>query len=163
MLEARLARIEDLNDVIFPEFDMPPLSEPAQRKLRISRFVVSVYWLAIFIASHVPLAPKETETHGDKLFHFGAFAVLAYLIAWYQGQLGAITRASYLVIFAVVAIYGAFDEWSQTLVQGRSAELLDWIADIVGALVGLIAYAAYDKWFRKSSASVDLGIVSEVD
>jgi VanZ family protein len=37
--------------------------------------------------------------------------------------------------------YGAFDEIHQIFIPNRSAELLDWIADILGATSGgLLAY-----------------------
>ena len=41
-------------------------------------------------------------------------------------------------VLIVAAIYGVLDELTQTLV-GRSADVADWLADMVGATVGIWA------------------------
>ena len=117
----------------------------------------------MFIGSHLPMKPDPVESHRDKLVHFGAFALLTFLMAIYRGQLGRMTRTSYAVIFTIAACYGVFDELTQSLVPGRSADLLDWVTDLAGALAGLGAYALYQRYIRGPSPGNDLSIVSDVD
>jgi VanZ family protein len=38
---------------------------------------------------------------------------------------------------AIAAAYGIFDELHQSFVPGRSADILDWFADVCGALIGI--------------------------
>jgi VanZ family protein len=43
-------------------------------------------------------------------------------------------------VVLVIALYGTFDEITQPLV-GRSRELLDWLADLTGALTATMLFA----------------------
>ena len=76
----------------------------------------------------------------DKLLHFGAYAVMGVLAL---RALRHFTRSTtVLAWFAVLfcSLYGISDEWHQSHVPGRDANLLDWLADSLGALtaVGLM-------------------------
>ena len=81
---------------------MPYMNDNARRRLRTTRFALSVYWLVMFIGSHMPPTLPERPSQFDKVVHFGAFATLAFLIAHYRRQLGRMTPAAYAAIFAVV-------------------------------------------------------------
>ena len=50
-------------------------------------------------------------------------------------------------IVSLLAVVGAFDEITQPLV-GRDCELLDWCADVVGAVVGSGAVVGI-AWLRR--------------
>ncbi|MEX2540428.1 MAG: VanZ family protein [Trueperaceae bacterium] len=65
----------------------------------------------------------------DKVAHLFLFAVLAALL--YLAGL----RAPLAVLGA--GLYGLSDEFHQMHVPGRSPELQDWMADVVGAVVGV--------------------------
>jgi hypothetical protein len=67
----------------------------------------------------------------DKFGHFALFAVLAALL--YLAGLGA----RWAVLGA--AIFGVSDEIHQIFVPGRSPDVRDWIADLLGALAGVWA------------------------
>jgi len=101
-----------------------------------------VYWLAMFVGTHYPKAPELLFNANDKLCHFAAHAGLAcLLVSWWQlAPLGR--RMSSLKIAAIaialVAAYGAFDEITQIPV-GRDCELLDWVADVSGGIVGSLS------------------------
>lgn len=43
-----------------------------------------------------------------------------------------------LTILGFCSAYGALDEWHQSFVPGRDADLLDWTADVAGAICALI-------------------------
>jgi VanZ family protein len=50
-----------------------------------------------------------------------------------------------LAAFVLVATIGILDEWHQRYIQGRSAEVADWIADSAGGLVGALIWVASDR------------------
>ena len=69
--------------------------------------------------------------HADKAVHAGIFAVLAVLL--YQ----ATGHAAFAV--ALASMFGAFDELHQATVPGRDANVWDWVADTLGAILGVTA------------------------
>ena len=72
-----------------------------------------------------PLAPKGS----DKIFHFAAFAVLAFPLA-------STNRFGLTPILIGASAFGAIIELIQPSFN-RNAELGDWIADTLGALIGI--------------------------
>lgn len=80
----------------------------------------------------------------DKVSHAGAYLVLCVLAlrACHRG-LHRLGLRETLVALLLTAGYGMLDELHQRMVPGRHASLLDWLADVVGAmgaiaLVGLV-------------------------
>jgi VanZ family protein len=79
----------------------------------------------------------------DKGAHFVMYGVLGALVA--SGLRPAHRRAA-LVAALVAAVTGGIDEGLQGVLQrGRSPELLDWLADVLGALAG---GAAAVRWWK---------------
>jgi VanZ family protein len=107
----------------------------------LSKFALGLFWLALFIGTHVPpstdLLPMPTN---DKLAHLAAYLLLALLLATVWQLAGGILNGRHLV-FAWLAIlaYGAFDEVTQIPI-GRDCNLGDWTADACGAAVGLLLF-----------------------
>jgi VanZ family protein len=100
--------------------------------------------LAIFVASAVPNLDTAPMAVSDKSLHFAAYAVLGVLLlraragaAW-----GGITSGAAVGAWTLAVLYGATDEWHQSFVPGRTAALDDWLADAVGAFVGVAAVVA---------------------
>lgn len=90
-------------------------------------------WMAmVFLLSNQPDIAEPFEIPdwlpADKLVHAGLYAVLAALL--YLAGLGPVAA-----VF-VTALYGVTDEIHQMFVPGRSPELLDLVADILGAIAG---------------------------
>jgi VanZ family protein len=105
--------------------------------------VAAVYWLVMFVGTHVPLSRTQTNDPYslDKLLHAAAFAGLAVLLAAVGWACGFRSWKLYASVLAVLAIYGIFDEASQALVRRREADLFDWFADLAGTLLGIAAFA----------------------
>lgn len=110
--------------------------------------VATLLWLGSFLGAftltHLP-PPPEPRPHliGDKAAHFAGFAGLGAISGWRFAGRGRSRRGRlYLLLFAGLALYGAVDEWTQPLV-GRTCELGDWLADIGGAVPGLVAVALW--------------------
>jgi hypothetical protein len=86
-------------------------------------------------ADDVPLAPAGV----DKLVHAALFAVLALTGRW-----AGTPRA---VLAPVLVLYAAVSEVLQSLV-GRDAAVGDWVADVVGVLLGLLMW----QWLERRPA-----------
>ena len=80
----------------------------------------------------------------DKLVHIIAFAILALSTAITLSKLRVLIDVNYrlmTIILVVCAIFGTILELlQQELRVGRSAELLDIVADCVGVLLGFVIF-----------------------
>ncbi len=116
---------------------------------RLLTVVLAVYWLGMIFGTHYPRIPQLAESDGvDKWMHFGAYAGLAMLLATVLAVRRPAPGLIAVKIVALLAVAGAFDEITQPLV-GRDCELLDWCADVVGALVGSCLIVGF-AWFRRA-------------
>lgn len=74
----------------------------------------------------------------DKLIHAVIYAILSCLL---YPALRKLTfspwTAAYLSIL-LASLYGITDEWHQSLVVNRSPDVLDWVADTIGACFVLL-------------------------
>jgi VanZ family protein len=82
----------------------------------------------------------------DKLAHLLLFAVLAALL--YLAGL----RAPLAVLGA--ALYGMTDEVHQMFVPGRSPDVRDWLADTLGAVLGVWAAQTWETARRRRAQAV---------
>ena len=87
-------------------------------------------WLAMPV-----MPPTESEFPTDKVVHFAMFAVCAFLSfrAW-AGRQGT------LVMLAALLIFAALTEALQMVIPGRSGDLMDFLADATGVLIGFWWY-----------------------
>ena len=111
-----------------------------------------VYWPGIFILAHIPIPRLVYKAQvSDKGIHFLAYLILVFLL-WFAispSRKVEWRRATVWWILFVVVWYGVFDEWLQGYV-GRNPDVMDFFADLAGALIGLIALTIFPFW----SASV---------
>jgi len=93
----------------------------------------------------------------DKVIHFGLYAVLGALLCRAVLLGGRPARRSTAIALAagLGALYGASDELHQLFVTGRSAELLDLLADGLGSLSGSVAWAFFEGLLRARRATQD--------
>jgi hypothetical protein len=91
--------------------------------------------VAVLVSLAVLFAPASDVPHApvgvDKLVHASLFAALALTGGW-----AGISR---VVLVPVLVLYGAASEVIQGLI-GRDAAVGDWLADVVGVLLGLLAW-----------------------
>jgi len=78
----------------------------------------------------------------DKWAHFIAYGLLGTLILRTKWVLGRGTRGMFIAV-SVASLYGISDEWHQSFVPGRYPDVVDWIADTLGALLATVLYT---KW-----------------
>jgi len=99
-----------------------------------------LYCSFIFWLSSKPTLPAPMLfTHQDKIFHMGAYFIMGILAWRFFNDLFAKPIIVFLVSLCFSSIYGISDEWHQSHVPGREADILDWLADTVGASIALVA------------------------
>ena len=94
------------------------------------------------------LTPLDGEGSGgsllglpDKLWHVLLFMLLGVPVALRYATSRAAARSPLRVLLMVVLaiwLFAALDELGQRWVDGRDPDLGDWIADMAGALTGLL-------------------------
>jgi Predicted integral membrane protein len=86
---------------------------------------------------HLPIVGRFS----DKVLHAVEYAVLGALcFRAFQGTLSASWRRWSIPLAIVVAsLYGATDEFHQSFVPFRYSHVLDWVADTIGAILGVLA------------------------
>jgi VanZ family protein len=98
--------------------------------------------LTLTVAMLWPLhAPPPTPENSDKLVHLGAFAALAFPLAR-TGRFGLLP-----VLIGASAFGGAIE-----LIQpsfNRSADVNDWVADVVGVILGIGCGLLYRRIRRR--------------
>lgn len=102
---------------------------------------LGVYWVMAFVVTHLPPIFEKDDTPGfeppigpDKVVHFFGFAALAFLLMNTLRRLS--TPVAVGLTLLLCAIYGVFDELTQPPFA-RTADPWDWVADMVGAIVGI--------------------------
>lgn len=106
----------------------------------IAIVVLVLYWLALFVSTHIPSGAIPQPKVWDKLLHFAAYGGLTFLLAWPVAIRSGPSLGTYVYLLVIAGCYGAVDELGQILVPGRAADIWDWVADMAGAVAGLAAY-----------------------
>lgn len=101
--------------------------------------MLASYWLLIFVATHLPVQKlPHTGVGNDKLQHLVAYAGLTFLLTIVWRLARNFRWREVPLMLLVPATYGVLDELTQSLV-GRTTDLKDWVADCIGAVIGLVA------------------------
>jgi VanZ family protein len=159
-VEAGKKDLSDFSDSC--SFAFPP-APSILRKIVCYWLPLIAYGLLIFLLSSLssfdlPVDLPEVE-HLDKVIHAGIYGVLglllyrAYRSQWPGASAWSITCASLLS----AGLYGLTDEIHQYFVPERSADPWDWVADLIGALLGVMAYRAYVWVLARRGSSVLFG------
>src|SRR5690606_30080780 len=96
---------------------------------------LAVYWIALFVGTHIPM-DHSPDLHGsDKWIHFFAYAGLAGLATLAVGGRSALGLQTwhFVAIVSGLALFGGLDELTQPLVS-RQADWFDWFADVGGVI-----------------------------
>ena len=113
------------------------------------------FWLALIVSTHVPPQFPGLPVHGvDKLAHFSAYAMLAGLAAvnW-QIAAGQLTFRHLRWVWIAVVLFGVVDELTQPAFH-RDASVYDWIADAIGAAVGLTLFVVVRAWVQSRRKAI---------
>jgi hypothetical protein len=109
---------------------------------------LGIYWPVLFLLTHLPV-PKIAGQSGmsDKLMHLLAYLILVFFVWLAISPYEKVrwNRVKVWLVLAVIVWYGAMDEWLQGRV-GRQPELLDFVNDLIGALLGLGILSVLSFW-----------------
>lgn len=95
--------------------------------------------IAIFIVSGTPNLAELPGGLSDKVWHsltYGGLGLLA-IRATAGARWTGVTAVACMAAWLVCAAYGASDEVHQRFVEGRTADPLDWMADVSGAAAAI--------------------------
>jgi VanZ family protein len=125
---------------------MPSLLLRCLKNPRLWQLALACYWLALFIATHVPVERLVFNPGAkDKYAHVAAFAGLAFLLAMaWRITAGRLHLRQLVWVWTIVVLYGAIEETTQPFV-GRTASNIDGVADAIGATLGLIVFSWWSR------------------
>lgn len=112
-----------------------------EKKVILLYIPLAVYWSALLIGTSLPADSLPGFGIGDKLLHFGAYLILAILLSLsllFQNKNQLLKKKYILFSIIISSVYGMLDEIHQIFIPGRSNEFLDWTADFIGVLVGVL-------------------------
>lgn len=134
---------------------------------KLASLMLATYWLLLMIGTHVPSSANGSPLIWDKLLHFAAYAGLASLLALVVKSRYDMNLSRYTAIFLIAGVYGAIDELAQLPIPGRNADFRDWLANLLGAVSGLIFFRLVAMLFashftrrnsrRRGAGSSDFG------
>ena len=108
--------------------------------------------LSIFYVSSIPQLPflQTAFAWQDKVLHTIAYFIfgLSLLIAFIPYKKTSLQKK--LIIFiSIGTFYGASDEYHQSFIIGRSSEIADLVADIIGIILSSLIMIMYHKFKNK--------------
>jgi VanZ family protein len=107
-----------------------------------ARWIVPVLYAAcIFLLSSWSSPPAPPGAVSDKAVHACLYAGFALVVvrALAGGTWRGVTATAACAAVLIAAAYGASDELHQWFVPGRTADILDWRADVTGAAAAAAA------------------------
>jgi len=111
---------------------------------------VIAYMAFIFFVSAMPQAPLPSNV-SDKTAHLAGYSLLGLLAvrAVHGGLPARITAKGALIAMIITVGYAAFDEYHQSFVPGRFADVFDLLADAAGGAAALVVCWAWGiLWLR---------------
>jgi VanZ family protein len=115
---------------------------------KLGMLSLAIYWPTLFIVSHIPipLVVRKAEV-SDKGLHFLTYLILVFLL-WLVLNPDRKVRwrkAGVWWVFLTLIAYGVVDELLQGYL-GRSCDIGDLGADVVGIAVGLLLFSLFTFW-----------------
>lgn len=95
---------------------------------------------AIFFFSH-QTDPAGAGAAPDYVLHFLAYAAFSCTVLWglTNGIREALSPRITFLAWLLSTAYGALDEFHQSFIPGRTATIVDFVADSAGAAVALLS------------------------
>ena len=118
--------------------------------LRQKLIIISLllYWPAIFVLAHIPIPQLVYKAQvSDKTLHLVVYLILVFLLWFAVSPDRRVNwrKAAVWWVFLIMAGYGGVDELLQGYV-GRSCDIKDFLANLVGVSGGLILFSFLTFW-----------------
>jgi VanZ family protein len=107
---------------------------------------VLAYVTVIFALSSQAYLPSPIRfTYGDKVAHLGEYLVLGLLLVRAMRASLRVSRPLFAAMIAIglVVIVGASDEFLQSFIPGRTCDVFDLLADMVGGAIAQLVYVTF--------------------
>jgi len=108
--------------------------------------------LSIFYVSSIPQLPflQTAFAWQDKVLHIIAYFIfgLSLLIAFIPYKKTSL-KNKLIIFISIGTFYGASDEYHQSFIIGRSSEIADLVADIIGIILSSLIMIMYHKFKNK--------------
>lgn len=100
--------------------------------------VLLLLWVSFtFFLTSLPKAEMPVQFRfADKVAHLAIYSVMGVLCGLWRRSSGGSGRRAVLEALLFIAAAGAVDEIHQYWIPGRSTEMGDWIADLLGGGAG---------------------------
>jgi VanZ family protein len=124
-------------------------------RLPVIAFCIFIFWQS----SYSGIISEPLFPYDDKVLHFAAYALLAFLAARdliAEKPLWSLTKIKIIAIL-FSSFYGLSDEMHQAFVSQRYASAWDLLADCAGSVAGCLVYTKFasrklfwmEKYFNK--------------
>ncbi|MFT7203900.1 MAG: VanZ family protein [Algoriphagus sp.] len=118
-----------------------------------SLFTILVLGWSIIILFFT-LSPKGPDSlplidipHFDKVGHFGIFFILSMFL--FLAASNITKKKTWLITICYCAFLGFLTEYLQTKIEGRTGDIMDFIADMLGGLCGALFISYINFQHRK--------------
>jgi VanZ family protein len=135
----------------------PPAGWRAGYRLAVAGAVLAALWAALlfWLSSKPDPLPELTSRFSDKILHFAAYGTLGALLRLGLATPRRAPRRALALAVLLASLYGASDEWHQWFVPGRSCDVRDWVADVLGAAAGAALAEAFLRRLRARASIRD--------
>ncbi len=119
---------------------------PLRQKLTIVSLLL--YWPTIFVLAHIPIPQLVYKAQvSDKTLHLVVYLILVFLLWFAVSPDKKVNwgKATVWLVLLITAGYGGADELLQGCV-GRSCDIKDFLANLVGVSGGLILFSFLTFW-----------------
>jgi len=109
------------------------------------------YWILLFTLTTLPSKSVPVIGVNDKVEHLLAYfglSFLLYLTLLFQKKSVLLKRNALLFTLIIVFAYGIIDEVHQLMIPGRSCEFIDFTADMLGGILGLITMRILIRFYK---------------
>jgi VanZ family protein len=114
------------------------------KEVSFKKFIPGIVWFMVVLTlimmpgKDIPKSEFLFEINFDKFVHAGIFGLLAVLFCWpfYKTSIPNKKKIRYFIVIAILtSVFGYCTELIQKYwAEGRSYDLMDWLADSSGAL-----------------------------
>lgn len=110
---------------------------------------IFIFVLSVWPGKDFPSLPDWSDLLSlDKIVHMTFYGLLTWLILWgkRKNTEGVVSLLFALIVAAFSSGFGWFLEWFQgAYCQDRMSDVIDGIANTIGAVIGLLAFLFYQK------------------